>query len=559
MTPVFQLQSTKDMASQGSLSQLSSHLRMHGKPDRCPECGMQCKPMYIARHACKQHAWIKAANSQVVEWAKQSQIPSNPCQWCGTQFKTSNKAHRNACPVLWMCGQLLHRYSSLTPSSQGALHDYGWSRGTSASGRGAQQLPELHGAESGHPNYGSEQPSPGDARGQHLQKDDHRRRRGGHEGKVAQGARQGDTANTAQAKRRAGPAAGAEELVGGPARQSGLQQRQRFEIGCQSARQVGSQAGRQLVGDPAGLPVCHLYEEPQAGNNSNHRRSARLDGDVTASCSGEPLEVPERARPQELVSATQNRFAQLLVDSDSVQDRRAFEQASNQGDCHGHGHLGERPLPLHAMESRGVTACQSGSSSSEHHRCPADHHAVAATDNPSQHDWEVPPVEAVDSGDGERCDPLDARDPKPNTRSPSSLPAYRQTGSKRGDPPCSLHSPPEQAGTLSAGNSGGQNASGALRPVQSALLQLTLVNPNSFSYANASLISVLWASSCSQVGLCVHHAGLFKFLQWLASQRKPQPIWDNIVFRNVIRDWQQPGSNHLGRMTQPPFCSTCSP
>ena len=135
-------------------------------------------------------------------------------------------------------------------------------------------------------------------------------------------------------------------------------------------------------------------------------------------------------------------------------------------------------------------------------------------------------------------------DPKPNTGSPSSLPADRQTGSKRGDPPCILHSPPEQAGTLPTGNSGGQNAPGALRPVQSALLQLALVNPNSFSYANASLISVLWASSCSQVGLCVHHAGLFKFLQWLASQRKPQPIWDNIVFRNVMRGWQQPLRPH---------------
>ena len=38
MTPVFQLQSTKDMASQGSLSQLASHLRMHGKPDSASQC-----------------------------------------------------------------------------------------------------------------------------------------------------------------------------------------------------------------------------------------------------------------------------------------------------------------------------------------------------------------------------------------------------------------------------------------------------------------------------------------------------------------------------------------
>ena len=52
--------------------------------------------------------------------------------------------------------------------------------------------------------------------------------------------------------------------------------------------------------------------------------------------------------------------------------------------------------------------------------------------------------------------------------------------------------------------------------------------------------SILWASSCSQDGLCVDHAGLFKFLQWLSVQHKPQPIWENIAFRAIAKQWSQP-------------------
>ena len=110
-THVFQLQSTKDIACAGVLSRLASHLRQFGKPDKCSECGVRCNPMYISRHACKQHPWMKQANFQDTEWVGNSQIPSNPCQWCGSQYKTTNKAHGNACPMLCVCGQLFHKYS----------------------------------------------------------------------------------------------------------------------------------------------------------------------------------------------------------------------------------------------------------------------------------------------------------------------------------------------------------------------------------------------------------------------------------------------------------------
>ena len=98
--PVFQMSSTASVAKTGNVSLIAKHLREHGRSDRCPECGIHCKPMYITRHACKQHSWLQQAHAQVLEWAKNCQVPSNPCQWCGTQFSTSSKAHRNACPPL---------------------------------------------------------------------------------------------------------------------------------------------------------------------------------------------------------------------------------------------------------------------------------------------------------------------------------------------------------------------------------------------------------------------------------------------------------------------------
>ena len=65
--PVFQMESTAVAAKTGNLSLLAKHLREHGRIDRCPECSVQCKPMYVTRHACKQHQWIQQAHAQVLD------------------------------------------------------------------------------------------------------------------------------------------------------------------------------------------------------------------------------------------------------------------------------------------------------------------------------------------------------------------------------------------------------------------------------------------------------------------------------------------------------------
>ena len=77
-TPVFQLASAVSLARKGNLKELAAHLSKHQPLDRCPECGVHCKPMYITRHVIKQHEWIQPAHAQVVAWARQCQVPSQP-------------------------------------------------------------------------------------------------------------------------------------------------------------------------------------------------------------------------------------------------------------------------------------------------------------------------------------------------------------------------------------------------------------------------------------------------------------------------------------------------
>ena len=242
--PVFSLSSTAEVAKTGILSQIASHLRQVGKPDKCHECGMHCNPMYISRHACKQHSWISQANARVIEWVRNSQIPSNPCQWRGSQYKTSNKAHRNACPVLWMRGHLLHKHSTLTPSNQGSLHGYGWQRGVGTSGRGTRQLQELHESEpGGHSDYLDREPaSSGNACGSDSQERGRERRHGqggAGKGQVAQGAREG--LPTVQRPDEPEPTTGAEILVGGQGSARLFQeQRGRTEVRRQGLRTASS-------------------------------------------------------------------------------------------------------------------------------------------------------------------------------------------------------------------------------------------------------------------------------------------------------------------------------
>ena len=104
------------LPKQGLIKPLAAHMRSLGRLCNCPECRVKCKtPMYVSRRATKLHAAIREANPCVRDWARNCQVPTNPCAWCGESYKTQAKAHCKACPVLWSCGHMLHRYSILKP------------------------------------------------------------------------------------------------------------------------------------------------------------------------------------------------------------------------------------------------------------------------------------------------------------------------------------------------------------------------------------------------------------------------------------------------------------
>ena len=541
--PVFSLPSAEEVAKTGNLSRIASHLRQFGKPDKCPECGMHCNPMYISRHACKQHTWIQQANAQVIEWVKNSQIPSNPCQWCGTQFKTSNKAHRNACPILWMCGHLLHKHSTLIPLNQGSLHGYGRQRGIGKSCSGIGQLQELHESEPGsHSDHLSREPaSSKDACGP----DDKERRRerrhgqgGAGQGQVAQGAGEG----LPKVQRPTEPelTTGTEILVGGPGPARFFQeQRDRAEIRNQSLGTASPSSGGFLVGDAPRQPVCRVYEKQRL----EHRVHAGLERHQPALFSWKSLEGPQGTRAAKLDPAAPHGAPELMANRHQISNRRDPEQSSQPRAGHQDGDLGGRELPLPSMEPGGEQAYQGGAGSAIHGGGDSSDRPAPVAHHSPQYNWEVPPVASVDAGHGERCHTLDAGSPKPHTGSPGGLSTDRPFDPERSDAPCCVDAEAEQAWKVAPGHGSGQDDSRTLRPDQYKLLQLILRNPKNYSYANSAIFSILWMSSCSQADfLC--REDLRKFLQWLSTQHKPQPIWDNWSWQTLTKSWPQPLRSH---------------
>ena len=108
----------------------------------------------------------------------------------------------------------------------------------------------------------------------------------------------------------------------------------------------------------------------------------------------------------------------------------------------------------------------------------------------------------------------------------------------------SVHFEALQARSLAPGHSRGQDDPRALRPAQSKILQLQLANPHHHNYAHAVIFSILWTSSCMQGGFCVQRQDLRKFLQWLSTQSRPQPIWQNLVWQALTKTWSHPLRQH---------------
>ena len=350
---------------------------------------------------------------------------------------------------------------------------------------------------------------------------------------MATRTRQGNAAP----KRQTEPAA---VLVGKGPRPKRLQQVKRGLEECsQGSRPPSAPPGGQPFGDAARLPVRHFYEE-QAG----HRSGGQLEHHESAFVGRQPLVGAEGSGPESLKAALAHSPVQLLADCNQVPDQRVHQQPFCQGSGDPDGDIGRRYLPTHAMGPRSVQACSDRPGSPDCSGHPPDPRSAAEDHHPSQRDWPLPPTEEAYRGNGVRCDPLDSRDPEPNAGSPSRLHADWEVGSQRVYSPGSLNPETFQAGTISAGYRGGQDDPGTLRPAKLKIQQLQLSNPHQRSYAHATLLSLLWTASCIQDGLPIASPGLRKFLQWLSTQSKPQPLWQTLAWQALTKTWSHPLRHH---------------
>ena len=175
---------------------------------------------------------------------------------------------------------------------------------------------------------------------------------------------------------------------------------------------------------------------------------------------------------------------------------------------------------------------------------PPDLEPAATAAHPPQRDRSLPSIEEAHGGDGLRCHPLDTGNPEPHAGSASGLCADREADPQQMHPSSSVHFEALQARSLAPSHVGGQDDPRALRPAQSNILQLQLANPHHHSYAHAVIFSILWTASRMQGGFCVQQQDLRKFLQWLSTQSRPQPIWQNLVWQALTKPWSHPLRQH---------------
>ena len=221
-------------------------------------------------------------------------------------------------------------------------------------------------------------------------------------------------------------------------------------------------------------------------------------------------------------TATEDSSVQLLADCDKVSHRGDSDQARCQRPGGSHGDSGKRTVPLFAMESRRGGTSEGSAGSSLHQGCDPGGGPAASTHRSSQRGWEVPSSAQTDFGYAERCYPVDAGDSKPNSGIPDDLSVDRTNDPQRLHAPGSLCPPAFQVGQKPTGDSCRQDDPGALRP--GSILQLQLSNPHEHSYSNCIIVSLLWVASCTPGGMSVPRNGLLRFLQWLSTQHKPQPV-----------------------------------
>ena len=142
--PLFHITSIQTLARTRDVPALAKAIRQHGLSNHCPECNQWCTgPEYISRHAAKSHPEVRKHQAAVLQWLKNRGRIRRPCEFCEVWYKVRPLTHLQHCPILWACGHLIARFSSLDDPSQASLH--GYFHGRAAAGRGNGRVGTIRG------------------------------------------------------------------------------------------------------------------------------------------------------------------------------------------------------------------------------------------------------------------------------------------------------------------------------------------------------------------------------------------------------------------------------
>eukprot|EP00439_Symbiodinium_sp_Y106_P039113 s6395_g4.t1 len=118
-TPLFYRPELQQLARQNNLKQLVDAIHASDALNHCPECWQWVTgPSYLSRHAVKAHANVANHQTAVRDWARARGRALRPCQWCREWYQARPHQHALTCPVLWLCGHFLARFSSLADPKQ---------------------------------------------------------------------------------------------------------------------------------------------------------------------------------------------------------------------------------------------------------------------------------------------------------------------------------------------------------------------------------------------------------------------------------------------------------
>ena len=125
VVPLFHRDVLQAVARAQNLRELATQIRRSGSLNHCPECYQWCtSPAYVSRHAVKAHPLVRQHQESVLSWLKQRSNLLRPCEFCDSWYQVRPSTHVLNCPVLWACGHLFARFSSLTDARQATLHGF---------------------------------------------------------------------------------------------------------------------------------------------------------------------------------------------------------------------------------------------------------------------------------------------------------------------------------------------------------------------------------------------------------------------------------------------------